>query len=511
MKHPRRADSNRLEKSPVRFLKPPAIGATLAEREANRVSRHHAEPNARSRARFLGAALLALSAAAQPTAAPLEIRIDAARRHQVVAGWGVNFTAAYFRDDQKAMFDQLTGDLGVTMFRVVPYFVGSEWEVVNDNADPHAANWAYYDERYSNPVFEAAWKALRDLNARGIRPVIALMGAVPPWMVEPNSPAPAHAVCTPNSAMGRLNPAMYEEFAETVATLAVYARRKAGIAFDYFSPVNETDCYPGEGPRIDPADMPKVLGAVARRLAAEGLGDIRLVAGEQALIQTDYARPILADKQLMTSVGALALHTYGDTSLGAHVQAVRESGFPNTPVWLTEFAGSDDLNRTEENEWRDFSIASLRRALTALNQGATAVFYFNAFDDYEECMKRHTYFGLFTSAGHVYQARKRYYAMKQLYGYVKPGARRVEASAPAGVTAAAFLDNGRLTLVGVKQRAGAIRVLVPAAAPSAARWDLIVTSREFNCRKTETLEARDGLLEFDLPEEALFTLVQSAN
>ena len=56
-----------------------------------------------------------------------------------------------------------------------------------------------------------------------------------------------------------LNPAMYEEFAEEIVSLAAYARTKARIDFDYFGPLNETDCYPAEGPRIDPGEMPKVL------------------------------------------------------------------------------------------------------------------------------------------------------------------------------------------------------------------------------------------------------------
>jgi len=31
----------------------------------------------------------------------------------------MNYTGPYFRNDQKAMFDTLIDDLGVTMFRVV--------------------------------------------------------------------------------------------------------------------------------------------------------------------------------------------------------------------------------------------------------------------------------------------------------------------------------------------------------------------------------------------------------
>lgn len=439
------------------------------------------------------------------------IALDPAHRHQIIEGFGVNYTGPYFRDEQKKMFDLLIDDLGVSMFRVVAYFVGSDWEVVNDNADPKSANWAYYDERYSNPVFEASWKGLRDLNSRGIRPVLALMGPAPPWMVEESSPPPKHRVCVPNSRMGRLRPDMYDEFAESVVTMAVYARRKAGIEFDYFSPVNETDCYPGEGPRIDPEEMPKVLAAIARRLDQEGLGDVKLVVAEQALITNDYIGPILNDKELMKHVGAFAVHTYGESSVGPHVATVSKSAYANVPVWLTEYGGSDDEDKTPGNEWKDWSLAVNRRALRALNLGATALFYFNAFDDYEECMRRHTFFGLFTSAGHLYSPKKRYYATRQLFHFVAPGSQRIAASTEAkGLTVSAFRDGGQdtITIVGVKEGgASRIQVSLPLAPATPRKWELYLTTRELNCRKVESLDASGGAVEFDLPEEAVFTLV----
>jgi hypothetical protein len=100
-------------------------------------------------------------------------------------------------------------------------------------------NWEYYDNRYSSPIFEATWSALRFLNSRGIRPVIALMGPVPDWMTDDKAPPPQHRVCSKSAKMnqqGHPNPAMYDEFAEEVVSMAVYARAKAGIDFEYFSP-----------------------------------------------------------------------------------------------------------------------------------------------------------------------------------------------------------------------------------------------------------------------------------
>ena len=253
---------------------------------------------------------------------PARIVIDPGHRHQVVQGFGLNYTGPYFRDDQKAMFDRFIDDLGITMFRVVANYVYTNWEEVNDNADPFSANWAYYDERYSSPVFEASWKGMRYLNSRGIRPVLALMGAVPEWMNEP-VPGPVKKDAPREQRFGRLDPAKYDEFAETVVTMAAYARRKAGIEFEYFSPLNETDCYPNEGPRVEPPDMPGVLTAVARRMNQEGLGDVRLLVAEQGDIKRNYIGPMLKTPELMKQVGAFAVHSYSDNSVGPNVNIVR--------------------------------------------------------------------------------------------------------------------------------------------------------------------------------------------
>jgi O-glycosyl hydrolase len=455
--------------------------------------------------------IAAEAAAAQQGPQASTVVVDVTERHQVIQGFGVNYTGPYYRDDQAAMFDLLTKDLGVTMFRVVAFFLGSDWEVANDNDDPRSANWAYYDERYSNAVFEASWKGLRALNARGIKPVLALMGPAPEWMVEASSPPPRHAVCSTSSRIGRLRPDMYDEFAETVVTMAVYARRKAGIQFDYFSPVNETDCYPGEGPRVDPEDMPKLLNAIARRLTQEGLGDVKLVVADNAIIANDYVGPILNDAALMKQVGAFAVHSYSDESVGPHAETIGKGPWSRTPIWLTEYGDLSDLDGTAENEWKSFALASTRRALLALNQGATALFYFNAFDDYEECMRRHTFYGLFTSASHVYVPRKRYYAARQLFHFVAPGAERVGVSTEAkSLTLSAFRDGsaGTVSVVGVTQGGpDRVRLSVPLWKDMAAKWDLYLTTREHECRKVDSFDSRTGVVEFDLPDEAIFTLV----
>lgn len=437
------------------------------------------------------------------------IRINPSQEYQQIQGFGVNYTGPYFRNDQKAMFDMLIDDLGATMFRVVPYLVYSNWEETSG-----AKDWEYWNDRYSTPIFEATWNGLRYLNSKGIRPMVALMGPVPGWMTDDKAPPPQHKVCqenVPADRQGHLSPAMYDEFAEEVVSMVEYARIQAHIDFELFSPFNETDCYPPEGPRIDPEEAPKVLEAVARRLKKEGLGDIRLAVADNAIITNDYTDPILKDDELMKQVGVFTFHTYGENSVGPQVERVKASKYPLVPVWLTEYGDLNDQDKTFENQWKQFCLAANRRALTALNQGAGALFYFDAFDDYEECAKRLCYYGLFRSASHVYSPKKSYYATRQLYHFVRPGWRRVGVTTEvAGLTVSAFQGPSAdsLVIVGVKEGGpNHFRIELPLAASGPASWELFETTRELDCQKLKTVPVREGLAEIDLPGEAVFTLV----
>jgi O-glycosyl hydrolase len=442
--------------------------------------------------------------------APARITIDPAQRFQYIDGFGVNFNGTYFRDAQKPMIDMLIDDLGATIFRLDPYGL-TNWEAVNDNDDPNTMNWEYYNDRYSAPPFEASWAAARYLNARGIRPYLTLSGVPPEWMMDTKGP-PTHKVCReqPSGKPDHLKASMYDEFAETVVSLAVYARTRARIDYEYFGPVNETDCYPPEGPRIDPDEMPKVLGAIARRMRKEGLADIKLVVAEQARIDNDYITPIMQSADLMKQVGVFSFHTYRADSVGPQVARVQASEYRNVRVWLTEYGDLSDLDRSAANEWKSFSLAATHRALTALNQGASAALFWDAYDNYHEHYPRLTFYGLVQNADHIYSPKKRYFAAKQLYHFVRPGAQRIGATSDAQSLLVSAFRHGAtdsMTIVGVKMGGSShVQLAVPDGG-TGLRWSLYETTRELNCVRTEMLSAKNGLVEFELPEEAVFTLV----
>jgi O-glycosyl hydrolase len=464
-------------------------------------------------------ALIATASAFTQSSGPMaRVNVDPRERSQMIDGFGVNFNGTYFREAQKPMIDLLIDDLGATIFRLDPYGL-SNWEATNDNNDPNDMNWEYYNDRYSTPTFEASWAAARYLNSRGIKPFLALSGIAPVWMLDSNASLPKHKVCGGSGGMvhpgprkpEHLNPALYDEFAEEVVSLAVYARIKARIDFDYFGPVNETDCYPAEGPRVDPDEMPKLLGAIARRLEKEGLGDVKLVVAEQAIVITDYVGPIMRDPELMKQVGIFSFHTYGTDSVGPQLERVRQTQYSHIPIWLTEYGDLKDLDKSAENEWKNFSLAATQRVLRALNQGAAAALFWDAYDNYHEHYPRLTFYGLVKNADHIYAPKKRYYAAKQLYHFVRPGSQRIAVTTDApGLTVSAFRNGATdsLVIVGAKQGGpGRIQIALPRVSPIPAAWELYETTRNVNCLKMDTVPIREGVAEIELTDEAIFTLV----
>lgn len=464
----------------------------------------------------MSCALLAMSIAGQEPA-PLRVTVDLSKRYQTIDGFGVNFNATYFRHSQKAMIDMLLDDLGATIFRLDPYGL-TNWEAKNDDNDPKHMNWEYYNDRYSIPTFEASWRAARYLNSRGIQPFLALSGIAPEWMLD-SKPLTAEPQGRKRdlSRPYHLKPAMYDEFAEEVVSLAMYARTRAHIDFKYFGPINETDCYPEEGPRVDPAEAPRLLNTISHRLREEGLGDVRLVVAEQCNLGNNYVGPILESDDLMSQVGAFGFHSYGAESLTPHIQKLNATRYANSVrVWLTEYGDLNDLDRGATNEWDNFSVAAMRRALRAINEGASAALYWDAYDNYHEHYPRLTFYGLVQNSDHRYTPKKRYYAAKQLYHFVRPGARRVQvnSSDPQTLLVSAFYDGERneSVLVGVKHGGpDQIEVRFGNGNGSPSRVAVYQTTRTLDCSRTDEVPIIAGMAHVEIQGDAIFTIVGEGN
>lgn len=463
---------------------------------------------------FLLSILACATVSAQPAA---RISVDPGQRFQTIDGFGVNFNGTYFRESQKPMIDLLVKDLGATIFRLDPYGL-SDWEARNDDDDPTHMNWEYYNDRYSTGYFEASWEAARYLNSLGIRPFLTLSGITPEWMNDNAAEAPKHRVCNADAKIRaggyqqpyHLNPANYDEFAEMAVSMLLYARQRAHVDFEYFSPFNETDCFPREGPRVDPEEMPKALEALVRRMKKERLDDVKLVVADQAIGANNYIDPILHNDAAAKQSAVLSLHSYADNAgeFARQVERVRNSKYPHMRVWLTEYGDLGVFDRSPEAEWKRQCLTASRRALRALNEGAQAALFWDAFDNYHEHDKAIYYHGLLRYDDHQFAPKKRYYAARQLYHFVRPGAHRIAAVTEApGLMVTAFRTADAFVIVGAKEGgSNRVEVALPAGAGIPATWDVYVTTRQLDCQRIASVKGEVNTA-IELPGEAVFTLV----
>lgn len=446
------------------------------------------------------------------------VKVDTTQRFQTIEGFGVNFNGVYYRQAQKRLLDLLIDDLGASIVRFDP-FGQSDWEIQNDDGDPHHINWSVFDDRFSTAAFEASWAAMRAFNQRGIRVLLNVSGTVPAWMLDDKGKPLVPGTCRkePNpvhrftNRPSHLRSDMYAEFAETVVALASYARNKAKVRFEWFGPLNETNCYPIEGPRVDPDEAPRLMKEVLTALDREGLADVNVVFADQAGAGSDYFSPIFSEPDLMKRVARFTLHQYGQLAEGYadHFKRIGASAFRDVPIWISEYGDLNDKDRSAANEWTSFCIKGTQRILDLLGMGATAGLWWDAFDNYHDHDKQMTFYGLVANENHVYAPKKRFYAQRQLYRFVRPGAQRVASTSDnADLTVQTFVHKGRVTVVGVANNAMTVEVPLGRRLLS-GQWNLTVTTPSRNGERADKqLRRDDEAFRITLDEPSVFTLSQ---
>src|SRR5262245_33505480 len=135
------------------------------------------------------------------------VSIDGAKQFQTIEGFGVNANhRSWNNNDLKPVLDALIDQGGMTLFRVI--YDKADWETTNDNSDPSAFNWSYYNQVYSSPDFQKLWNMGAYLNQKGIADGLFFnfQGIGPDWL-----------------GGGSLTPGMEDEWAEMIASLLIYA------------------------------------------------------------------------------------------------------------------------------------------------------------------------------------------------------------------------------------------------------------------------------------------------
>jgi hypothetical protein len=377
---------------------------------------------------------------------------------------------------------------------------------------------------YGSPVFAECWDTFRHLAAKGADVHLNVSGRIPA----------AWAGADGQTLVD------FEAYAEMAASLAKWALEKEGLRFTRFAPFNETNLGFPEGPKVRDADVLPAVRAVAKRMDAAGLGDVKLVvACDAPPVAMGRFAPLLEAPDLVGRVAAFSTHTYGDGDEGdatpvwydgeseraALAKAVAASPHEGASLWMTEYG---DLDQTGLIEWQ-FAWRSARRLMRMLADGFHAAIAWDAFDNLHEHDGVWATYGLLRTDRQTWSCapKKRYFAAKQVYRFVRPGWNRVEVALPprdpkdvyAGwhdpmrhVRLLAFTspDGEDVTLVGMSRVEGdvALEVVLHGLAQGASGKPLSYyrTTRTEDARLVEEKVAASGALRISVPEGSIFTL-----
>jgi hypothetical protein len=358
----------------------------------------------------------------------ITVAVDPAQSFQTIDGFGVNINSKPWEPRLLPAMDLLTRDLGATLFRV-DVFGKSNWPDPDGSIGPAALGEERLAAVYQGETARRGWAMMRYLNERGVEPYLTCSGIAPRWMCAPDGDTLLD----------------YERFCDMLVSLVEWARRREQLRFTLFGPMNETNLGDPEGPRVDPATYARVLEVLDRKLAERGLDDVRLVVAEESGMSTNYMQPIL-DSSAAQRVGVWGMHTYGWYQPEQYRAVIELAG--DTPVWMTEYG---DLEQTGEREW-PVAWAMTGRLFDLLEGGMRGALVWDAYDNYHDHDEHWTIYGLIRTGLRAYTPKKRFFASKQLFRFVRPGMQRVAAHCPqpeVRVLAFASPDRRQVTVVGV--------------------------------------------------------------
>jgi O-glycosyl hydrolase len=432
----------------------------------------------------------------------VRLQFDGSRVYQQIDGFGVNAnTRSWDSKALKPALDLLVDSMHASIWRVVVETV-EKWEETNDNGDPFAFNWDYYNRLYKTPKFQKAFKMIRYLNKRGITGnlMINFMGIVPAWM-----------------GGEVIKPEFEDEYIEMLVSFFHYARYTEHLEFGLISPMNEPDLKK-EGPTVGPDQYVVLLRKLMTRMKADGMGDIRYVAPDVASMNNgieQYLPVLMKDTGIMQGIAHLGLHSYG--GYYAHVDSfIRTTAYPEESWWVTEW-----------NSWRDglddgkigvydykFASECVYKLLKILQHGASAGVAWEGYDSYYEhhAPSLFSYWGIlgYNAGNKTYFPRKHFYAISQLSKFVRPGARRIGVSdGDDSLTVVAFRDTvtHKVTIVGVNTRHHAVHLGGELAGlPKVPYFEMYHTSSRDDLRRDQNVPSRGSSFDVEVPAACIFTL-----
>jgi len=339
-----------------------------------------------------------------PDAAGLvSLSLERDRTFQTIRGFGTF-------DIPPAYMDLYTADLGASAMRLG--LIENQIEPVNDNNHPDVLDLS----AFNHSAFD--WEKLRRLKENGVETFILTSWSPPAWMKRNLSVSYfIDQAVRWEDTDNILEPAYYDEFAESMLAAVKMFKNNAGIDLAAIGPQNEpafNEPYPSA--ILSPAQFRKVITKVGKRLAQAGL-QTKIYMPEQVFTQHHYSmemylNALFADSEADAFTDIIATHSYAEDGIGEaqpeysgwqEMWQKSQASISPKELWMTE----TDPKFTGWNSALQLAGA-IHGALTAGNVSLWCLWNID---------------GTLINAG---KPNASYYTSKNYYKYIRPGALRIK-------------------------------------------------------------------------------------
>jgi hypothetical protein len=297
------------------------------------------------------------------------------------------------------------------------------------------------------------------------------------------------------------------------------------VSLELFGPFNETDWGPPEGPKLGGREFVAASEAIAETFRKNNLSDVRLVLPESSH-PVKWFDLLLGSPVLEGKIGVCAAHAYyqfDGTFAPGWLPRIQAGPNKNSRFWLGEYG---TLDQGLPDQWGK-AVYVFDILMRGLKHGFSAALNWDAYDNYHWHDRVWTRYGLIEASppvdtekcyhGGTYTPKKRYYACKQAYHFVRPGFLRLSSSpcddidSDLYVLAFASPDGKRVSAVGMNRKKAQVDVVLELSgfdkALAARPLDVYWTTATEDCVKgAAALLGEDNKVKVTLPADCIFTI-----
>lgn len=413
------------------------------------------------------------------------VTIDQGTQYQTIYGFG-----SY--SNTRALVDEYTQQLGGSAMRVG--LIENQLELVNDNNDPYSLDRS----KLNYGAFD--WAYYRSLKEKGVETFILTSWAPPAWMKDNLSEGYGFAsnVSNTDTTDNRLAYHYYEEFAESMVAAYRLFQEECGINLKGIGLQNEPTFHePYPSAILDTARFRQLIKVVGARFEMEGI-ECELFMPEQVFSQTTsmnaYIDALNSDQDAMEYCKVVATHGYASDGVG--------QGQPNFAAWTSMYNRSQGGGVAKEL-WMTETYPEYSDYSSALNYAA---FLYGALEYGQISLwTSWSYEGQFHVAG---QPTMSLYTFSQFARHIRPGAKRIDTTAPQTILATSYLNaessGGKLVTVFTNQQNTAQVVkLASGGGVMPASFAVALTDSKSKHRQLPNISSTDLII---LPPRSVLTI-----